>query len=161
MMRRAASVPLVVLVTLSTTVACGSSTEYLVRVQNLRAAAITVQIGPADYGSVAPQATTDYQRVNEGDNTMLVNGVESARSPVSFGEGLSGAHHWTYTFEESGEGFVSDDTIFPTAALAWGADSGRIRVGTTTTRDHFYAVPEPIDQTRRWPDGPAARRTPL
>ena len=116
-MRRAASVPLVMLFTLSMTVACGSSTEYLVRVQNLRAAAITVQIGPADYGSVAPQTTTDYQRVNASDNTVLVDGVESANSPVGFGQGLSGAHHWTYTFEENGEGFVTDDAVFPTAAL--------------------------------------------
>lgn len=115
-MKRGFCVFLLVLAGLSLTIACGDSaptgesTQYLVRVRNLRAAAITVQIGPADYGTVAPQTTTDYEAVDEGDNTVLVNGSEAALSPANFAEGLPGIHHWTYSFlADGGEEFVYDD----------------------------------------------------
>jgi hypothetical protein len=98
--------------------ACGGdSAQYLVRVENSRAVAITVRIGPADYGSVAPQTTTDYKEVSEGENVVLVSGVESPNSPASFGEGLTGTHRWTYFFREDSEGFSTDDPIFRIAAL--------------------------------------------
>lgn len=103
-MKRHCCVFLAVLAVLFLTVACGDSlsigdsVQYLVRVRNLRAAAITVQIGPADYGTVAPQAITDYKEVNEGDNTVLVNGVEASLSPLNLGEPLPGTHHWTFSF---------------------------------------------------------------
>jgi hypothetical protein len=97
------------LLVLAVTLACGSG-QFLVRVDNQRSTAISVQIGPADYGSVAPQTITDYKEVKLQDNRVLVDGVETPSSPVGFGEGLTGTHQWTYFFTEGGgEGFVSDD----------------------------------------------------
>ena len=124
-MRRGSGV-FTVLAVLFLTVACGDSTQFLVRVENMRASSITVQIGPADYGSVVPQTTTDYKQVNEGDNIVLVDGVESPGSPASFGEGLTGTHRWTYFFVEDGEGFATDDLSF-------------MLVGITTDPDPEYA----------------------
>ncbi len=45
-----------------------SSGVYLVRVVNSLPASITVTIGPANYGTIAPNDTTNYQEVNGGEN---------------------------------------------------------------------------------------------
>ena len=97
--------------------ACDSG-KFLVRVDNQRATAITVQIGPADYGSVASQTITDYKEVKLNGNTVLVDGIETPSSPVGFGEGLTGTHRWTYFFTEGGgEGFSSDDFLLTALGL--------------------------------------------
>ena len=104
------------LVTLALALGCGdddpfgnSSGVYLVRVLNSMPEPISVVIGPADYGSILSNDTTDYRRVNEGDNEILLNGEVFQGSPVEFAVGLPGTHHWAYEFGENSWGFFADD----------------------------------------------------
>ena len=70
---------------------------------------ISVIIGPADYGEIAPADTTEYKRVNPGDNDVYLNGELSYGSPARFGSGNMGlVYYYTYYFNEHGEGFSWD-----------------------------------------------------
>ena len=70
---------------------------------------ITVIIGPADYGIISPQDTTEYQTVNPGDNNVYLNGELSNASPVYFGSGnMETVGYWTYYFNDFGEGHSMD-----------------------------------------------------
>ena len=80
---------------------------YLVRVANLRADTISVVIGPADYGAIAPNDTTDYKEVNEGENTVWLDGQVFQGSPVEFGTGPIRCR-WTYVFDPGSWGFGWD-----------------------------------------------------
>ena len=84
-----------------------SSSEFLVRVTNNREEDITVIIGPADFGVIAPLDTTEYKAVNSGNNDLYLNGEIHQNSPVSFGTGSWGGH-WIYYFSESGSGFYME-----------------------------------------------------
>ena len=86
-----------------------SSGVYLVRVINSQPEPIAVIIGPANYGSIASNDTTDYMQVNEGENKILLNGEVFKGSPAEFAVGLPGTHHWTYEFGENSWWFISDD----------------------------------------------------
>jgi hypothetical protein len=82
---------------------------YLVRVLNSFPDAITVTIGPANYGSIAPNQTTAYMQVANGDNQVLLNGQVFQASPAEFADGFPGTLRWTYEFGEDSWGFSSDD----------------------------------------------------
>ena len=104
--------------TLLATSGCGgddpfgnSSGVYLVRVLNSIPEPISVVIGPANYGSILSDDTTEYMRVNEGDNEIRLNGEVFQGSPVEFAVDLPGTHHWTYEFGENSWGFVADDLL--------------------------------------------------
>ena len=81
--------------------------DFLVRVTNNREEDITVIIGPADFGVIAPLDTTEYKAVNSGDNDLYLNGEIHQNSPVSFGTGSWGGH-WIYYFSEYGSGFYME-----------------------------------------------------
>ena len=83
------------------------SSEFLVRGTNNREEDITVIIGPADFGVIAPLDTTEYKAVNSGDNDLYFNGEVHQNSPVSFGTGSWGGH-WLYYFSEYGSGFYME-----------------------------------------------------
>ena len=83
------------------------SSDFLVRVTNNREEDITVIIGPADFGVIAPLDTTEYKAVNSGDNDLYLNGELHQGSPVNFGTGSIGGH-WIYHFSEFGYGFHMD-----------------------------------------------------
>ncbi len=83
------------------------SSDFLVRVTNNREEDITVIIGPADFGVIAPLDTTEYKAVNSGDNDLYLNGGIHQNSPVSFGTGSWGGH-WLYYFSEYGSGFYME-----------------------------------------------------
>ena len=74
--------------TLLVTLGCGddpfgnSSGVYLVRVLNSIAEPISVVIGPANYGSILSNDTTEYMRVSEGDNEIRLNGEVFQGSPA-------------------------------------------------------------------------------
>ena len=85
------------------TVEIDYSSDFLVRVTNNREEDITVIIGPADFGVIAPLDTTEYKAVNSGDNDLYLNGEIHQNSPVSFGTGSWGGH-WIYYFSEYGSG---------------------------------------------------------
>ncbi len=88
-----------------------SSGVYLVRVVNSRTDPITVVIGPANYGTIASNDTTDYKEVREGDNEILLNGEVFEGSPANFGTG-PGTCRWTYEFGKDNYGFGLDDCSF-------------------------------------------------
>jgi len=88
-----------------------SSGTYLVRVVNSQAAPIAVIIGPANYGTIAPNDTTAYREVNEGENEIRLNGVIFQGSPAEFGTG-PGTCRWTYEFGTDHFGFGLDDCDF-------------------------------------------------
>ena len=88
-----------------------SSGVYLVRVVNSRTVSITVTIGPANYGTIAPNDTTNYQEVNEGENEIRLNGEAFQGSPAEFGTG-PGTCRWTYEFGTDKFGFGLDDCDF-------------------------------------------------
>ena len=83
------------------------SSDFLVRVTNNREEDITVIIGPADFGVIAPLDTTEYKAVNSGNNDLYLNGEIHQNSPVSFGTGSWGGH-WIYYFCEYGSGFYME-----------------------------------------------------
>ncbi len=85
-----------------------SSGVYLVRVVNSRTASITVTIGPANYGTIAPNDTTAYKEVNEGENEIRLNGEIFQGSPAEVGTG-PGNCRWTYEFGTDQFGFGLDD----------------------------------------------------
>lgn len=74
-----------------------ASGTYMVRVINAQADTISIVIGPADYGAIAPNDTSDYKEVNEGENTVWVNGQVFEGSPANFGNGPIHCR-WTVTF---------------------------------------------------------------
>ncbi len=84
---------------------------YLVRVVNSRTTSITVTIGPASYGTIAPNDTTNYKEVNDGENEGRLNGQVFQGSPAKFGTG-PGACRWTYEFGTDHFGFGLDDCDF-------------------------------------------------
>jgi len=88
-----------------------SSGVYLVRVVNSRTASITVTIGPASYGTIAPNDTTSYKEVNEGENEIRLDGEIFEGSPAEFGTG-PGNCQWTYEFGTDHFGFGLDDCDF-------------------------------------------------
>ncbi len=88
-----------------------SSGVYLVRVVNSRTASITVTIGPGNYGTIAPNDTTNYKEVNEGENEIRLNGEIFQGSPAEFGTG-PGTCRWTYEFGTDHFGFGLDDCDF-------------------------------------------------
>lgn len=117
--------PTAALAALLTTWACGSDSSPIeVRVRNDRNAALTVSIGSADFGSVAPGTVTGYRAVNEQGNVVVVDGqvVDTA----SFCEGCAafGGGRWTYFFVEGGMGFGIDPHVQP-AGLPLAPDVGR------------------------------------
>ena len=103
------SLPLLLISLLNCNDPAGSSSgTYLVRVINSRTDPITVVIGPANYGTIASNDTTDYKEVNEGDNEILLNEEVFERSPANFGTGPNNCR-WTYEFGENFSGFALDD----------------------------------------------------
>lgn len=79
----------------------GSSGVYFVRVVNERPDSIAVIIGPADYGTIAPNDTTVYMKVDDGDNTIWLNGNVFEGSPAKFGTGIPNTCRWTFVFDAS------------------------------------------------------------
>ena len=75
-------------------------------VNNHSSTTFNVQIGPSDFGDVAPGETTEYMAINAGDNHFVVNG--EVREPLDFYTGSVGSSTWTYTFTEFGYGFALD-----------------------------------------------------
>lgn len=86
-----------------------SSGAYLVRVVNSRTDTIAVIIGPADYGTVLPNDTSNYKEVYGGENEIRLNGQIFVGSPVEFGNGLANTCRWTYKFEPGTYGFRLDN----------------------------------------------------
>ena len=89
----------------------GNGSGHLVRVVNLRPSPITVTIGPATYEAIAPNDTTAYMEVNEGENEIVLNGEMFEGSPAEFGTGL-GSCRWTYEFGTGHWGFEVDECDF-------------------------------------------------
>jgi len=105
------SLPLLLISSCNDSDPFGSSGVYLVRVVNSLPASITVTIGPANYGTIAPNDTTNYQEVNEGENEVRLNGQVFQGSPAEFGTG-PGTCRWTYEFGVDQFGFGLDDCDF-------------------------------------------------
>lgn len=87
--------------------------NYLVRIQNqTEGRTFTVMVGPADYGEVGPQEVTEYFRVNEGENTVTINGEPQERF-AWFGQNLQSEHRWTLSVtlhqDEITWGYSTDD----------------------------------------------------
>lgn len=49
--------------------------QVLVEVESDSATSFTLEIGPADFGTVAPGELTAFQEINKGDNDLILNGV--------------------------------------------------------------------------------------
>jgi hypothetical protein len=103
-------VPLLLLSSCSDNEPTGNSSGvYLVRVVNSRTDTIAVTIGPADYGTVLPNDTTNYKEVYGGENEVRLNGQVFVGSPVEFGNGLANTCRWTYEFDPGTYGFRLDN----------------------------------------------------
>ena len=73
-----------------------------VKVINLTQDAISVAIGPSDYGTIIPNDTTDYMSVNTGDNEIYLN--TELFLVESFSTSITGdcQQYYTYRFIEGG-----------------------------------------------------------
>lgn len=77
--------------------------KHSVRVTNNYAVALKIVIGPNDYGSVAPNSSTEYKSIPEGSHTMSgdVSGTLSVTG--------KGKHKWTVTISSSGGATIAED----------------------------------------------------
>ncbi len=92
---------LVALITLAFT-AC-LKPKHSVRVTNNYATALKIAIGPNDYGTVAPNSSTEYKSIPEGNHA--INGDVSGSLSVTG----KGKHKWTVTISNSGGVTIAED----------------------------------------------------
>ena len=83
-----------------------------VRIKNETNDTLKVVIGPADFGFLAPNDSTDYMPVYKGDNGVYVNDTLHVSSPASFATGdWSCEMYWTFTFGDGGYGYSADQDL--------------------------------------------------